>query len=108
VRVLAPPLVAAGIALGVALYLWRFDHVWRLSVLLPQALAGIALAATRAPLEPRPRSVELVLQRGRPQRGLVMLSRACLICWRGAIGRSSAPGGTGQAWQKGAAAAWPG
>ena len=43
VRVLYPPLVAVGIALLTALYLWRFDPRLALGLLLLQCIAGVLL-----------------------------------------------------------------
>ncbi len=67
VRVLAPPLVAAGIALCVAFFLWRFDPRLALSVLLLQALAGIGLPLLVRRLSAAP-GREQVAPARRPQR----------------------------------------
>jgi ATP-binding cassette, subfamily C, bacterial CydCD len=70
VRVLAPPLVAAGIALCVAFFLWRFDPPLALSVLLLQALAGIGLPLLVRRLSAAP-GREQVLQRAALNASLV-------------------------------------
>ncbi len=70
VRVLAPSLVAAGIALCVAFFLWRFDPPLALSVLLLQALAGIGLPLLVRRLSAAP-GREQVLQRAALNASLV-------------------------------------
>jgi ATP-binding cassette subfamily C protein CydCD len=70
VRALAPPLVAAGIALGMAFFLWRFDPRLALGVLLLQAIAGLGLPLLVRRLSAAP-GRELVLQRAALDAALV-------------------------------------